>query len=47
MSIELFESLIDKYNLYRELEKGLESIEKGEIYSSEQVFKEIDDILKD
>lgn len=46
MSIELFESLVDKYNLYRELERGIESIEKGEVYSAEEVFKEIDNILE-
>ena len=39
MSIELYEFLTDKYELYKELEKGINSLEKGEKYSSK--YKEI------
>lgn len=46
MSIELYEFLINKYELYKELEKGIESIKKGETFSSKDVFEEIDKILE-
>lgn len=42
MSIELYEFLVDKFDLYRELEKGVQSIKKGEVYASEEVFDEIE-----
>ena len=44
MSIELYELLTDKYKLYKELEKGIKSIEKGETYSEDEVFEELDKI---
>lgn len=44
MSIELYEFITDKYKLYKELEKGMESLEKGEKYSAEEVFEELDKI---
>lgn len=47
MSIELYELLASKYDLYRELEKGIKSLEKGETYSAEEVFKEVDKILEE
>ncbi len=47
ISIELYEILTDKYELYRELEKGIDSINKGEVYSAEEVFEEVDKILEE
>lgn len=47
MSIELYEYLTDKYELYRELEKGIKSLENGETISSEKVFQEINQIIQD
>lgn len=44
MSIELYELLIDKYELYQELEKGLNSIKNKEVYSAEEVFEELEKI---
>lgn len=44
LSIELYEFLIDKYELYKELEKGVNSIKKGEVYSAEEVFENIEKI---
>lgn len=44
MSIELYEYLTDKYELYEELEKGIKSIEKGDVYSAEEVFEEIEQL---
>ena len=44
MSIELYELLTDKYMLYKELEKGIDSLEKGEKYSSEEVYDELEKI---
>ncbi len=41
MSIELCEILTDSYSLYKELEKGIDSLEKGEKYSSEEVYDEL------
>ena len=44
MSIELYELLTNKYMLYKELEKGINSLENGEKYSEEEVYKELDKI---
>ena len=44
MSIELYELLTDKYMLYKELEKGIYSLEKGEKYSEKEVYEELDKI---
>lgn len=46
MSIELFELLTGKYELYKELEKGIDSLKKGKKYSAEEVFGEVDKILE-
>ena len=42
MSIELYEQLTDRYTLYKELEKGINSLERGEKYSPEEVYAELD-----
>lgn len=47
MSIEMYELLVDKYELYEKLEKGVESIEKGETYLAKEVFEEIEKILEE
>lgn len=47
MSIEMYELLVDKYELYEKLEKGVESIKKGETYSAKEVFEEIDKTLEE
>ena len=44
MSIELYELLTEKYILYNELQKGINSLDKGEIISEEDVYKELDKI---
>ncbi len=44
MSIELYELLTDKHTLYKELEKGISSLEKGEKFSEEEVYEELDKI---
>lgn len=44
MSIELYEQLTDRYTLYKELEKGINSLERGEKYSEEEVYAELDKI---
>ena len=44
MSIELYELLTEKYMLYKELEKGLSSLEKGEKCSEKEVYEELDKI---
>ena len=44
MSIELYELLTDKYMLYTELEKGVNSLERGEKYSAEEVYEDLDKI---
>ena len=44
MSIELCEILTDRYELYKELEKGINSLEKGESFSSDEVYDELDKI---
>ena len=44
MSIELYELLTDRYMLYKELEKGIYSLEKGDKYSEKEVYEELDKI---
>lgn len=44
MSIELYEFLTDKHILYKELEKGISSLEKGEKLSEKDVYDELDKI---
>ena len=44
MSIESYEYLTDKFELYKELEKGINSIEKGESFSSDEVYDELERI---
>lgn len=44
MSIELYELLVERYELYKELEKGIDSLEKGEKYSAKEVYDELDKI---
>lgn len=44
MSIELYELLTDKHILYKELEKGLDSLDRGEKVSEEEVYEELDKI---
>ena len=44
MSIELYEHLTEKYMLYKELERGINSLENGEVYSTEEVYNELDKI---
>lgn len=39
-SIEKYEFLTDKHILYKELEKGINSLEKGEKFSEEDVYDE-------
>lgn len=36
----------DKEDLKKKLEEGIKSTEKGEVYSLEEVFSEIDNIIK-
>lgn len=44
MSIELYELLTDKYVLYKNLEKGINSLDEGEKYSEEEVYEELNKI---
>ena len=44
MSIELYELLTDKYMLYKELEKGIKSLEEGKTYSDKEVYEGLDKI---
>ena len=44
MSIELYEFLTDRHILYKELEKGIKSLDNGEMISEEEVYEELDKI---
>lgn len=41
MSIELYELLTDRLELYKELEKGIKSLDNGEKFSEEEVDEEL------
>lgn len=47
MSIELCEKMLDKYELFMELEKGLNSIKKGQFCLAKDVYKEVYDIINE
>ncbi len=42
MSIELYECLIERFEIYGKIEKGLKSVKNGEEYSVDEVFDEIE-----
>lgn len=44
MSIELYELLTDKNVLYKELEKGINSLDTGDVISEEELYEELDKI---
>ncbi len=44
MSIELYELLTDKYILYKELEKGIKSLDEDKKFSEEELYEELDKI---
>lgn len=44
MSIELYELLTDRFELYKELEKGINSLKNNDVYSSEEVYEELEKI---
>lgn len=44
MSIESYELLADKEELYRELEKGVKSIREGKVFTAEEVHKALEKI---
>lgn len=46
MSIEAYEKLIDAFELYVELEKGLDDVRNGRTQSAEEVFEEINKIFE-
>lgn len=41
MSIETYENIIDRIKLMLELEKGFEDIKKGNVFSMDDVLKEL------
>lgn len=47
MSIELYEFLVDRYELYSELQKGIDSLDNGRTHSAEDVFEEVEKILEE
>ena len=44
MSIELYELLTDKYDLYNELKKGRDSLDNGKEISEDEVYNDLKDI---
>lgn len=45
MSIELYEHLVERFELYAKIEKGLKDIEEGKSKPIEEVFDEIERML--
>lgn len=46
MSIETYEKLAGKFELYKLLDEGLDDVKQNHLYSAEEVFKQIKDGLK-
>lgn len=46
MSIETYERLVGKFELYALLEKGLDDVEKGKVKPADDVFDRIESRLK-
>lgn len=46
MSIETYERLVGKFELYALLEKGLDDVEKGKVTPADDVFDRIESRLK-
>ena len=46
LDIDVFEYMIEKYDLYSELEKGIKDIEEGRIIDANDVYDEIDSEIK-
>ena len=44
MTIDEYELLTAKEELYRELKKGFKSIEEGRCYTTEEVFKSLEEL---
>lgn len=44
ISIELYELLIDRNELYKEPNEGIESLEKGKVYSEKEVCEELEKV---
>ena len=44
MSIEMYEFLVGKYELYKELDKGIKSLENEKTYSTDEVYNELEKV---
>lgn len=42
LSIEAYEKLIGKFELYKLIDEGLEDVELGRVYSDEDVFSDLE-----
>jgi prevent-host-death family protein len=47
MSIETYERLVGKFELYTLLEEGLKDIKNNRVMLAEDVFKQIEDVIRD
>ena len=45
MSIEVYEKLTDKYDLLREIKKGIDDLDNNNVYSADSVFEEIEKLF--
>ena len=46
LDINVFEYMIEKFDLYSELEKGIKDFEEGRVYPADEVYEEIESEIK-
>jgi prevent-host-death family protein len=46
MDINVFEYMIEKYDLYEEIEKGVKDFEEGRYYTADEVYTQIENKIK-
>lgn len=47
MSIETYERLVGKFELYALLEEGIKDVKNNRVIAAEDVFKQVEDVIHD
>ena len=46
MDIDVFEYMIEKYDLYEEIEKGVKDFEEGRFFTADEVYSKVESKIK-